>query len=97
MSAAVKLPPQGGSPRDVAVAVNQAIDGKLACVGKATSVSGNLTLVVSDPLVSADSAVFLVPTTQVVRQATLTVADGSITITFQTNPGTQQVTYAVIG
>lgn len=96
MTSAVKIPPQGGSLRDVAVAVNQAIDGKLSCVGTVAAANAT-TLVVADPLVSADSAIFIMPTTTVSRDATVAASNGQITITFQTNPGTQAITYIVIG
>lgn len=96
MSSAVKIPPQGGSPRDVAVAVNQAIDGKLGCVGTAAAANAT-TLVVADPLVSADSAILIMPTTTTARDATVSASNEQITITFQTDPGTQTITYVVIG
>lgn len=96
MSSAVKIPPQGGSPRDVAVAVNQAIDGKLSCVGTVAATNAT-TLVVADSLVSADSAIFIVPTTTIARDATVSASNEQITITFQANPGTQTITYIVIG
>lgn len=96
MAGEAKLPPQGGTPREVALAVNQALDGKLACVGTMTTTS-SMTQVVANPLVSADSAIFIMPTTTVSRDATVAVSNGQITITFQTNPGTQAITYIVIG
>jgi hypothetical protein len=96
MAGEAKLPPQGGTPREVALAVNQALDGKLACVGTITT-TGSMTQVVANPLVSADSAIFIMPTTTVSRDATVAASNGQITITFQANPGTQAITYIVIG
>ena len=96
MSAFAKLPPSGGSGRDVAAAVNLALDGKLGCVGTASATSST-TLVISDPLVSASSAVLIVPTSTLTRDATVTVANEQITVTFTANPGTQEIKYIVIG
>lgn len=96
MTSAVKLPPQGGSARDVALAVNQAIDGKLGSV-QTVAAAGATTLVVADPLASTESAVLIMPTSVIARDATVSVTDGQITITFASNPGTQQIVYVVLG
>lgn len=96
MSAFAKLPPSGGTARDVALAVNAALDGKLASVGTATAAS-NTTLTISDPLVSADSMVLIMPTTAIARDATIAVSTETITVTFGSNPGTQTIKYIVLG
>ena len=96
MAGEAKLPPQGGTPREVALAVNQALDGKLACVGTMTT-TGSTTQVVANPLVSADSAVLLVPSSSDANNATVQVANGQITFTFTSSPGTQEIKYIVIG
>jgi len=93
-----KLPPQGGSPRDVATAVNQALDGKLACVGTHSYLLGDTTTTVTDTQVTAESAVLLVPTTTDVRDATVAITDGQFVVTFAaatSSAGT--LTYVVLG
>ena len=93
-----KLSPQGGTARDIATAVNQALDGKLACVGTAAIPSGSTQLQVVDPLVTAGSAVLLVPTTVDARDATVAITDGSFTVTFAfATTGVGTLTYAVLG
>ena len=93
-----KLPPQGGSPRDVATAVNQALDGKLACVGTHSYLLGDTTTTVTDTQVTAESAVLLVPTATDVRDATVAITDGQFVVTFAaatSSAGT--LTYVVLG
>ena len=93
-----KLPPQGGTPRDVATAVNQALDGKLACVGTHSYLLGDTTTTVTDTQVTAGSAVLLVPTTVDARDATVAITDGSFTVTFAfATSGVGTLVYAVLG
>lgn len=93
-----KLPPQGGTPRDVATAVNQALDGKLACVGTAAIPSGSTQLQVVDPLVTAGSAVLLVPTSTDARDATVAISDGQFVVTFASaTAAAGTLVYAVLG
>ena len=93
-----KLPPQGGSPRDVATAVNQALDGKLSCVGTHNYGSAASTTTVLDSQVTAGSAVLLVPSSTDVRDATVAITDGQFVVTFAaatSSAGT--LTYVVLG
>lgn len=57
------LPPAGGSPRDVATAVNQALKGKLNSIGTVTLTHGAASTVVTNALVSATSVILLMPQT----------------------------------
>lgn len=99
MTGAVKLPPQGGSPRDVAVAVNQAIDGKLSCAGSATVVSGTNSVTITDDRVASDSSIIVAPTFDLAARAWVTNQNnGSFTINFPSAVSpTQTIKYLVIG
>ena len=93
-----KLPPQGGSPRDVATAVNQALDGKLACVGTHSYGAAASTTTVLDSQVTAGSAVLLVPTSTDVRDATVAISDGQFVVTFAAATSSAgALTYVVLG
>ena len=58
-----RLKTEGESPRDVARAVNQILDGKLNSVGSLTLDTGTTTTRVADFRCSVNSKVFLMPTT----------------------------------
>ena len=93
-----KLPPQGGSPRDVATAINQALDGKLACVGTHSYGAAASTTTVTDTQVTAGSAVLLVPTSTDARDATVAISDGQFVVTFASaTAAAGTLTYAVLG
>lgn len=93
-----KLPPQGGSPRDVATAVNQALDGKLACVGTHSYGAAASTTTVTDTQVTAGSAVLLVPTSTDARDATVAISDGQFVVTFASaTAAAGTLVYAVLG
>ena len=93
-----KLPPQGGSPRDVATAVNQALDGKLACVGTHSYGAAASTTTVTDTQVTAGSAVLLVPTSTDARDATVAISDGQFVVTFASaTAAAGTLRYAVLG
>lgn len=93
-----KLPPQGGSPRDVATAVNQALDGKLACVGTHSYGAATSTATVTDTQVTAASAVLLIPTSTDARDATVAISDGQFVVTFASaTSAAGTLTYAVLG
>lgn len=57
------LPPHGGLPRDVSLAVNQAIKGKINSVGTVTLTHDAASTTVDNAFVGSDSAVFLFPQT----------------------------------
>lgn len=57
------LNPSGDTPQKVAVAVNQALKGKVNSVGSVTLTAGAATTTVENALCSASSGVFLIPTT----------------------------------
>lgn len=93
-----KLPPQGGSPRDIATAVNQALDGKLACVGTHSYGAAASSTTVTDTQVTAASAVLLVPTTVDARDATVAISDGQFVVTFASaTSAAGTLVYAVLG
>ena len=93
-----KLPPAGGSPRDVATAVNQALDGKITSVASASYGSGAASVTVVDSQVTADSAVLIVPTDAIARDATVTVSAGQFVVTFAaTTTGSGALRYVVLG
>lgn len=58
-----KLPPEGGSPRDVASAVNLLIDGKNNAKGTFTLTASTTTTVVNDARAGEDSVICWTPTT----------------------------------
>ena len=58
-----KLPPQGGTPRDVAQAVNLLIDGKSNARGSFTLTASAATTTVTDLRVGEDSIINFTPTT----------------------------------
>ena len=59
----LKLPPQGGDPRAVAMAVNGALDGALNCITDLTLAASAANTVVLDPRVGAGKRIFLFPQT----------------------------------
>jgi hypothetical protein len=58
-----KLPPQGGTPRDVAQAVNLLIDGKTNARGSFTLATGTTTTTVTDLRAGEDSIINFTPIT----------------------------------
>ena len=58
-----RLPPNGGSPRDVASVVNQLVDGKSNAKGSFTLTASATTTTVSDLRVGEDSIINFVPIT----------------------------------
>lgn len=58
-----KLPPQGGTPREVAQAVNLLIDGKSNARGSFTLTASTTTTTVTDLRVGEDSIINYTPTT----------------------------------
>jgi hypothetical protein len=57
------LPAVGGTPRDVASAVNQGLKGKLNSIGSVTLTVSVASTVVKNPLVGPDSVILLMPQT----------------------------------
>lgn len=57
------LPPGGGSPRDTATAVNQALKGKINSVDRVTLTANAATTTVNNAFVSKSSVIVLVPET----------------------------------
>lgn len=57
-----RLKTEGESPRDVARAVNQILDGKINSVGSVTLDTGTTTTLVADYRCSVNSKVLLTPT-----------------------------------
>jgi len=58
-----RLPPNGGSPRDVASVVNQLVDGKTNAKGSFTLTASTTTTTVNDLRVGEDSIINFVPIT----------------------------------
>lgn len=92
-----KLSPQGGTPRQVATAVNQALDGKLACVGTAAIPGGSVSLTVTDAQVSENSAILIVPKTSDARDATVSISAGQFVVSFSPAASAGTLTYVVLG
>lgn len=55
------LPPTGADPRDIIVAVNQALKGKINSCGTVTLTAGAATTTVTNQFVGVDSVVLLFP------------------------------------
>ena len=92
-----KLSPQGGTPRQVATAVNQALDGKLACVSTVAVPGSSTALTVTDGQVSENSAVLIVQTSSDAANATVTISDGQFVVNFSPAAAAQTLTYVVLG
>tara|TARA_R100001126_G_C4800605_1_gene136638 strand:+ start:87 stop:410 length:324 start_codon:yes stop_codon:yes gene_type:complete len=58
-----KVPPQGGSPRELASAINLLIDGKNNATGTFTLTASTTTTTVSDLRAGTNSVITYVPTT----------------------------------
>jgi alcohol dehydrogenase class IV len=58
-----KVPPQGGSPREIASAINLLIDGKNNATGTFTLTASTTTTTVSDLRAGTNSVITYVPTT----------------------------------
>lgn len=59
----LKLQPQGGSPREIATAIGQLIDGKINAVGTVTLTANAAGTTVLDPRVGSSSVLLLMPQT----------------------------------
>ena len=59
----LKVTPQGGTPREVAKAISQLIDGKINSVDTVTLTANSASTTVSDPRVGDTSVVLLMPQT----------------------------------
>ena len=57
------LPLEGGAPRDVALAVNNILKGKINSVGAVTLAAGAGTTTVNNPLVTKNSVIIFRPQT----------------------------------
>lgn len=57
------LPNNGGTPEEVATAVNGALKGKLNSVDTVTLAAGAASTTVSDPRIGSATAIFLIPQT----------------------------------
>ena len=58
-----RLPPAGGTPREVAEAINNIFNGLIGVVGEATLAASAASTVVTDTRCTVDSAVVLEPIT----------------------------------
>ncbi len=100
-----KIPPQGGTPRDVAQAVNLLIDGKHNAKGSFTLTASTTTTVVTDLRVGEDSVITMTPITSnasaEVGGGTMFLSsrgDSSFTITHANNSQTDRTfIYTVTG
>tara|TARA_Y100000114_G_scaffold24545_1_gene20245 strand:+ start:84 stop:377 length:294 start_codon:yes stop_codon:yes gene_type:complete len=95
----VKLPPQGGTGRQVAVAVNQALDGILDSVRTQAITASQSSQVFSDDRVTADSVILLSPNSQATAGSRISAQSaGSFTVTFgQTTGAGETLRYVVLG
>jgi hypothetical protein len=84
-----RLPPAGGDQRAVAEIVNGMMDGKTNNTGSITLATGNATTTtLSDPRISRDSVIILVPKTADAFSTTVYASaqsNGSATITHAAN------------
>lgn len=93
-----KVPPQGGTARQVARGVNQALDGKLDAAKRVSVTDAVNPQTFSDPLVSAGSVILISPLTTATRDALVTSqSDGSFQVTFPSSPSGETLAYVVIG
>lgn len=100
------LPPSGGEPRDVAVAVNSALAGKINSVFSVTLTANAATTTVNDPRVGANTVILLFPQTAhaatEIGNGTLYIAPSGYTlktsfvITHANNAQTDRIFSAVI-
>lgn len=99
------LPPGGGSQRDTATAVNQALKGKINSVGSVTLTAGAATTTVANAFVSKGSAILFAAQTAnaaaiaepYVTQANITEGTGFV-ITHANNADADKVfSYVILG
>jgi hypothetical protein len=78
------LPPNGGDPREVAVAVNQALNGKINSVKTVTLTANVASTTVNDPRIGSNTAIILFPQTAnaaaELGNGTLYIAPGNYTL-----------------
>lgn len=95
MSRSSKLPPGGGTPRQVADAVNQIVAGRLDSFGTVTLRVSQTTTTVTNALVGANSVIVLMPKTANAAAALATTyvsarTNGSFTLTHANNSQTDR-------
>lgn len=99
------VPPDGGSQREVATALNQVIQGRNNANGSVTLTASAATTAVSDDSISGDATVLLTPRTAnaAAEQAAGTlylsaIANGSFTLTHANNAQSDRTfDYLVLG
>lgn len=72
-----EIPPGGGTPRDVATALNNALRGKINSVGDVTLTASAASTTVKEPRVGDNSVVLLMPKT---ANAAAEIGNGTIYI-----------------
>ena len=100
-----KLPPQGGTPREIASVVNLLVDGKNNANGTFTLTASATTTQVTDLRAGTDSVILYVPTTAnasaEIGAGSIFIsarADSSFTITHANNSQNDRTfIYAIIG
>ena len=99
-----RLPPKGGTERDVAQVVNQLIDGKINSTGSVTLTNSATSTVVSDLRASADSIILFMPlsansATELYGSTMYISARSkqSFTITHANNSNTRLFGYVILG
>ena len=100
-----KLPPQGGTPREIASVVNLLVDGKNNATGTFTLTASATTTQVTDLRAGTDSVILYVPTTANASAekgaGSIFIsarADSSFTITHANNSQNDRTfIYAIIG
>jgi hypothetical protein len=60
----LRLPPQGGNPRQISEVVNRILEGGINSTGSVTIVTASAPVTVTDARVGADSVILLMPMDQ---------------------------------
>ncbi len=100
-----RLPTLGGTPRQVAEILNNAMDGKTNNTGKFEIATGTVPLTVNDARCGADSVVLLSPTnsraSQLINHIFISsVANGSFVVDLRSGSsgsGTANYSYILVG
>ena len=98
-----KLPPQGGTPREIASVVNLLVDGKNNATGTFTLTASATSSTLTDRRIGENSIILFMPTTSNANSAKDDLyvsarADGSATLTHASSSNTDQTFgYLVIG
>lgn len=101
MAGNLRVPPGGGSPRDVAFLLTQLLAGKINAVGTLTISSSVTNTVIYNPLVSGVSTILLTPLTSGAASEPVYVesqaAGASFTLAHSVGTSARVYSYAILG